>query len=125
MAQSEPTLPTLRTLAMLPLRDADILLSFAERLYATHSTIKACWALRRIDTYRRHLGLPSSILGMERIAARSTQRREPARRGSMLAMGTARHSVVRQHDHGSYGLPQKISQELPRGNGTQGGMSRR
>ena len=100
MAHSEPTLPPLRTLALLSLRDADVLLGFAERLYGAQSTIEARWALRRIDTYRRLLGLPLSISSMERIAARSTQRGEPARRGGMAAIGTARHSVVKQHNHG-------------------------
>jgi hypothetical protein len=99
MAQSEPTLPTLRTLAMLPLRDADMLLSFAERLYATQTTIEARWALRRIDTYRRLLGLPLSISSMERIAARSIQRGESFRRGAVAEIGTVRHSVARQHNH--------------------------
>lgn len=95
MAQFEPTLPTLRTLATLSLRDADMLLSLAERMYATHSTIEARWALRRIDTYRRLLGLPCSILGMERIAAKAVRHNEHARRSGLAAMGTARHSVVR------------------------------
>jgi hypothetical protein len=100
MAQLEAMLPTLRTLAILPLRDADMLLSIAERLYGAQSTIEARWALRRIDTYRRLLDLPLSISSMERIATRSTQRGEPARRGGMAAIGTARHSVVKQHNHG-------------------------
>jgi hypothetical protein len=100
MAQSEPTLPTLRTLAMLPLRDADMLLSFAERLYATQITIEARWVLRRIDTYRRLLGLPLSISSMERIAVRSAQPGEVTRRAGMAAIGTARHSVVGQHNRG-------------------------
>lgn len=100
MAQLEPTLPPLRTLALLSLRDADVLLGFAERLYGAQSTIEARWALRRIDTYRRLLGLPLSISSMERIAARSAQRSEPTRRASILAMGTARHSVVKQHGQG-------------------------
>jgi predicted nuclease with RNAse H fold len=99
MAQSEPTLPTLRTLAMLALRDADMLLSFAERLYATQTTIEARWALRRIDTYRRLLDLPLSISSMERIAARSIQRGEHLRRGTVSVIGTARHSVAKQYDH--------------------------
>lgn len=100
MAQSEPTLPTLRTLAMLPLRDADVLLGFAERLYGTQATIEARWALRRIDTYRRILGLPLSISSKERIAARFIQRSEATRRSDMAAIGTERHSVVRPHNHG-------------------------
>jgi hypothetical protein len=100
MAQSEPTLPTLRTLAMLPLRDADVLLGFAERLYGTQSTIEARQALRRIDTYRRLLGLALTISSMERIAVRSTQRGEATRRSGVAAVGTARHSVVRQHNRG-------------------------
>lgn len=98
MAQSEPTLPTLRTLAMLPLRDADMLLSFAERLYGTQTTIEARWALRRIDTYRRLLGLPLSISTMERVAARSHQRNEFIRRSVVGVIGTARHGVVRPHN---------------------------
>jgi len=97
MAQFEPTLPTLRSLVMLPLRDADVLLSIAERLYGTQSAIEARWALRRIDTYRRLLGLPLSISSMERIAVRSTQRGEATRRGGLAAIGTARHSVVRPY----------------------------
>lgn len=104
MAQHEPTLPPLHTLAMLPLRDADILLSFAERLYVTQATFEAHCALRRIDTYRRLLTLPPSISGMERIAARSAQRGDLSRRSSLAAMGTARHSVVRQYDHGGLRL---------------------
>jgi hypothetical protein len=95
MAQFEPTLPTLRTLALLPLQDADILLSVAERLYGIQSTFEARCALRRIDTYRRLLGLPLFISGMERIAARSTRNGGPARRSGMAAIGTARHSVMR------------------------------
>lgn len=100
MAQSEPTLPTLRTLTMLPLRDADVLLGFAERLYGTQSTIEARQALRRIDTYRRLLGLPLSISSMERIALRSTRSGEAARRIGVAAIGTARHSVVRRSNQG-------------------------
>lgn len=98
MAQFEPMLPTLRTLTMLPLRDADILLSVAERLYGTQSTFEARCVLRRIDTYRRLLTLPPSISGMERIAVRSIQRTEPIQRRSTTAIGTARHSVVRPYD---------------------------
>lgn len=94
MAQFEPILPTLRTLVMLPLRDADMLLSIAERLYGTQSTIEARWALRRIDTYRRLLGLPLSISGMERIATKSTQRGGTARLTGMQTIGTARNNVV-------------------------------
>lgn len=98
MAQPEPTLPTLRTLALLSLRDADVLLGFAERLYGAQSTTEARWALRRIDTYRQLLGLPLSISSMERIAARSIQRGEPICRGTVAAVGTARHSVARQNN---------------------------
>ena len=98
MAQFEPAIPTLRTLSLLPLRDADILLSFAERLYGTQSTVEARCALRRIDTYRRLLTLPLSISGMERIAVRSTQRSEPMQRRSAAAIGTERHSVVRPYN---------------------------
>jgi hypothetical protein len=97
MDQFGPTLPTLRTLTMLQLRDADILLSVAERLYGTQSTIEARCALRRIDTYRRLLGLPLSISSMERIAVRSAQRGEVTRRAGMAAIGTARHCVVRPY----------------------------
>lgn len=96
MPQFEPTLPTLRTLALLSLRDADVLLGFAERLYGAQSTIEARWALRRIDTYRRLLGLPQSISGIERLAARSIQRGETGCRATVIAIGTARHGVVRQ-----------------------------
>ena len=99
MDQSEPTLPTLRTLSMFPLRDADMLLGIAERLYGAQTTVEARQALRRIDTYSRLLGLPLSVSSMERIAARSNQRGELIRRGTVSVIGTARHSVARQHDH--------------------------
>jgi len=98
MAQSEPTLPTLRTLMMLPLRDADMLMGFAERLYGTQTTIEARQALRRIDTYRRLLGLPLSISAMERTAIRSIRRDEACRRSSAEAVGTQRHSVVKRYE---------------------------
>lgn len=98
MAQSEPTLPPLRTLSMLPLRDADMLISFAERLYGTQSTIEARQALRRVDTYRRLLGLPLSISAMERIAIRTARQREILERSSAKASGTARHSVLRRYE---------------------------
>ena len=104
MAQSEAMLPTLRTLAILPLRDADVLLGFAERLYGTLSTIEARQAFRRIDTYRRLLGLPLSISSMERIAARSIQRGDLSRRSGTSTVGTARHSVVRHHNRGTLRL---------------------
>lgn len=94
MAQSEPTLPALRTLAMLPLRDADVLLNFAERLYGSQSTIEARKAFRRIDTYRRLLGLPISIGAMERSAIKSARRDEAFQRSGASADGTARHSVL-------------------------------
>jgi len=100
MAQSEAMIPTLRTLAMLPLRDADVLLGFAERMYGTQATIEARQALRRIDTYRRLLGLPLTISSMERIAVRSTQRGEATRRSGVAVVGTARHSVMRQYNRG-------------------------
>jgi hypothetical protein len=97
MAQSEPTLPTLRTLSMLPLRDADMLLGIAERLYGTQTTIEARQALRRIDTYRRLLGLPLSIRAMERMAIKSTRRAEALQRIGVEPAGTERHSVVQRY----------------------------
>ena len=98
MIQSEPTLPTLRTLSLLSLRDADMLLSIAERLYGTHTTIEARWALRRIDTYRRLLGLPLSISGMERIAIKSTQRARIAGPIGMRMAATERNSIVGRYN---------------------------
>jgi hypothetical protein len=100
MTHFAATLPTLRTLSMLPLRDADVLLSFAERLYGAQSTTEARQALRRIDTYRRLLGLTLSIRSMERMAARSIQRGDIGRRGGASAVGTTRHSVVRGYTRG-------------------------
>ena len=98
MAQSDPTLPILRTLSMLPLRDADMLLSFAERLYCTQATSEARWALRRIDTYRHLLGLPPSISSMERLAIKSTQRGGTARPAGRQTAGTARNSAVERYN---------------------------
>lgn len=82
---------------MLPLRDADVLTSFAERLYGSQTSIEARQALRRIDTYRRLLGLPLSINAMERAAIRAVRDNESSQRTSMKATGTARHSVFNQH----------------------------
>ena len=94
MSQHEPTLPTMHTLATLSLRDADSLLNFAERLYDTQSSVEALWALRRIDLYRRLLGLPMSLSAMQRSLAKPTRRSEPLQRNRTQATGTARHRVV-------------------------------
>jgi len=83
---------------MFPLRDADMLLSFAERLFGTQTTIEARQALRRIDTYRRLLDLPLSISSMERIAVRSARRAEALHRIRVEPAGTGRHSVVRRYE---------------------------
>lgn len=104
MTQFEPKLPTLRTLAMLPLRDADMLMSFAERLYGSQTTIEARQALRRIDTYRRLLGLPLSIGAMERNAIQSARRDEGVQGSRALADGTMRHRVVRRHERAMWRL---------------------
>lgn len=89
---------------MLPLRDADMLLGFAERLYGTQTTIEARWAFRRIDAYRRILGLPPSISAMERVMLRSDRRGEAYQRSGADAAGTARHSVVRRPEGGLWRL---------------------
>ncbi len=104
MAQSETMLPALRTLAMLPLRDADMLLHAAERMYGTQSAIEARQALRRIDTYRRLLGLPRSIGAMERAAIKSARRDEAILGSGAQADGTARHRVLRQPERTKWRL---------------------
>lgn len=91
MAKSDLTLPALRTLSVLPLRDADMHLSFAERLYGTQSTVKARQTLRRIDTYRRLLGLPLSICAMERNAIKSARQDQAIQRIGAEPVGTGRH----------------------------------
>jgi hypothetical protein len=104
MAQSDPTLPTLRTLSVLPLRDADMLLSFAERLYGTQSTIEAHQTLRRIDTYRRLLSLPLSIGAMERNAIKSAQRDQAIQRVDEESVGTGRHCVMKWYERETWRL---------------------
>lgn len=98
MIQSEPTLPTLRTLFLLPLRDTDTLLGIAERLCGTQTTIEARWALRRIDTYRRLLGLPVSISAMERTAIKSARRDEALQRGGARSTSSARHVGMERYN---------------------------
>jgi len=61
MHMSRSALPTLRTLAALPARDADMLLGSAERLYLAQPGHAQRKALRRIAVYRRVLGLPPSM----------------------------------------------------------------
>lgn len=70
MRMSRSVLPTLHTLAILPARDADMLLRSAEQLYLAQSGQEKRNALRRIAVYRRVLGLPLSMqLMQERWAA--------------------------------------------------------
>jgi hypothetical protein len=83
---------------MLPLRDADMFLRFAERLYGTQTNVEARRALRRIDTYRRLLALPLSISAMERTVIRSTRRDEAGERSGAETAGTERHSVVKRYE---------------------------
>ncbi|WP_146056414.1 hypothetical protein [Methylobacterium sp. V23] len=70
MRMSQSALPALHTLAVLPARDADMLLGSAERLYLAQPGEEQRKALRRIAVYRRVLGLPPSMqLMQERWAA--------------------------------------------------------
>ena len=79
-------LPSLRTFAALPLRDADALLSLAKQSYRLHSGLSARHGLRRVAAYRRFLKLSPS--GNEtRSEHRRSARRDLFRLGELQPAG--------------------------------------
>jgi hypothetical protein len=79
-------LPSLRTFAALPSRDAEALLTLAEHSYRLQTGPSARWGLRRVATYRRFLKLsPSqSQIGVEH---RRSLRRDLFRLGELQPVG--------------------------------------